>query len=157
MKSVQLLIASLALALVASSCGNNASNPASPGVPTDGAPLVAPTDLTTGRSDINGMDVLRFTPSSSPSVSGYEVYQYSPDPVRDNSYVLQVTLRGNIHEYELPAAPDQTLEYWRVVAVADNGGRSPESGTLTVRRHEPGIGGKTDIERGPHPIVVDGD
>ncbi|MBI5835674.1 MAG: hypothetical protein HZB25_00370 [Candidatus Eisenbacteria bacterium] len=55
--------------------------------PVDEAPIPVPEGVTAAVDVVSGTVSLNWLPSSSASVVGYNVYQYFPSPLRENSYV----------------------------------------------------------------------
>lgn len=135
-------------------CGNDASAPTAVNTPGDTAPPSAP--IVTGSSyDLaQGTDVLAWTASASVNVAAYEVYMYSPDPARDNSYVLLGETNGNTTTFALPFANAPTSQYFRVKARSTAGTRSAASAAIEVIRTAVEHGGGSG--RDPGQGVRDG-
>ncbi len=100
----------------------------------------------THASPVDATDALVWQASASANVTGYEIYMYSPDPTRDNSYVLIGETRGATTQYLLPFADAGTVQYFRVKAVTSTGARSAASSTVNASRTAFGTGGG---QRGP--------
>ncbi len=115
-------------------CSSNSNGPTAADIPTDNSAPSAPVVLGSSRNVTDGTDVLTWQPSASANVTGYEVYMYSPDPARDNSYELLGVTRGPISQFQLPAADDGAVQYFRVKAVSSTGVRSAASATSTITR-----------------------
>ena len=135
--------AAVAIALFASlvalaGCGSNSDTPTSVNTPTDSSAPAAPIVTGVVYDGSLDTDVLNWSPSASPDVVGYEVYMYSPDPTRDNSYVQLGRTIGTTG-LALPPANGGT-QYFRVKALSSSGTASTPSATLEVRRSSNGVG-----------------
>lgn len=158
MKSLRVL-APLALGTVlvlAAGCGRS-TQPTSAVTPTpDGAPPSAPTGLGYVSDPATGSDMLTWTANSEPSVSGYQVYIYSPSPTRDNSYIMMGETPASETSYALPPVSADMVQYLRVRAVDNTGSSSAMSSTLQadrVRRDgSVGSGGGSGGGHGKQPI-----
>ncbi len=129
-------------------CSSNSNGPTAADIPTDNSAPSAPVVLGSHPNTVDGTDVLSWQPSASANVTGYEVYMYSPDPARDNSYELLGVTRGPISQYELPASDAGTVQYFRVKAVSASGVRSAASATSSITRSA-FVGGGGHREPGP--------
>jgi predicted phage tail protein len=89
----------------------------------DTSPPPAPEDLDIVSQPENHR--LTWTPSSAPDVVFYEVYQYLPNPTRDNSYVRIGEAAGS--SFNLEPNQQAVEAYFRVRAVDTIGNRSPLS------------------------------
>jgi hypothetical protein len=128
------LVVTAALAVVLAGCGSSSDvNGVTP--PDDTAPPDAPVAVQLG-ADANGRAALVWTASTSASVSGYEVYEYSPDPSRDNAYVLCSDSDPGDTSFSLPSMGEDTSAIFRVRAVTAGGTRSAFSPTVTVQSHQ---------------------
>jgi len=114
-----------ALAVTIAGCGTG-TDPVSPNSVTDTAPPQAPTGLGQALNDSN-VPVLEWAANSEPDLAGYQVYQYSPDPGRDNAYVLVATLSASTTEWTLPSTDEVQNSWIRLRAVDQTGNRSAES------------------------------
>ena len=76
--------------------------------------------------------VLQWTANSESDLSAYQVYQYSPDPTRDNAYALVATVPATQTSWPLPYAPAPTTTYVKLCALDQSGNRSAESAALEV-------------------------
>ncbi len=131
MKSPRLLtvIASFALAAALTGCGSS-SSPTSPNNSLDNSPPPAPTGLALTVDGASGSYMLTWASSASPSVAKYQVYEYAPDPSRDNSYVLLgETARTSLLLDDPATATSLTF---RVKAVSSTGTASAFSNSLTA-------------------------
>lgn len=129
-------------------CGNDAKAPTAANTPTDPAPPSAP--IVTGSAfDLGlGTDVLAWSASASVNVDAYEVYMYSPDPARDNSYVLIGETEGDVTQMALPYANESGSQYFRVKARSTAGTRSSASAAIEVIRTVVGHGGGSGRDPG---------
>lgn len=129
-------------------CGNNAGAPTAANTPGDTAPPSAP--IVTGSSyDLaQGTDVLAWSASASVNVVAYEVYMYSPDPARDNSYVLIGETDASSTHFALPFASAPASQYLRVKARSAGGARSAASAAIEVVRTAVEHGGGSDRDPG---------
>ena len=154
MKSLRHIVptlAALVLALVLSGCGKD-STPTSAN-PVDETPPAAPTQVGLSMDPGTGRPYLDWAPSTSPSVIGYEVYNYAPHPDRDNAYTLAGETDGSTTIYPLPSVSEPTSLYYRVKAVAANGTRSGWS-TIALIHLRP-WGGSPDGNPEPHTPGVE--
>jgi len=116
------MLATLALALILSGCGND-STPT--GVnPIDDTPPAAPAQVGVSSDPVTGNYILEWTASTSPGVTGYQVFLYSPSPDRDNAYQLVFESDENGLLYPLPRVSMETEQIYRVRAVSTSGTRS---------------------------------
>jgi hypothetical protein len=108
----------------------------------------APTNL--AASDRSGSLVLSWDASADADVVGYDVYRYSPDPARENSYVKinGAIVTGN--EYVVSDASD-AASWYRVKAVDASSNASPASGALAAAA--PGVGSVTEGSDLPEPGI----
>lgn len=122
----------IAVALAAAICGCGAgSDPTAPAAVTDNAPPQAPTGLAPGLSDIS-TPVLEWSANSEPDLAGYQIYQYSPDPSRDNAYTLVGTVGSTVTEWQLPDVTETELAWFRLRAIDAAGNRSAVSTAAQV-------------------------
>jgi len=120
-------MAVLAMALVG--CGSD-SNPAAPAISLDSTPPPAPTALQVTMDGPSGGYLLQWTPSAAPDVAAYQIYQFAPDPSRDNAYVLMGQVTRADFLLEMPE--DASVAILRVQAVDASGNHSAFSNALTV-------------------------
>ncbi|MEO5618568.1 MAG: hypothetical protein ABIS67_12410 [Candidatus Eisenbacteria bacterium] len=125
MKKLSCLLTVAALAVVLGGCGTG-SDPVSPNAVLDSAPPQAPTGLA---QDLNSSNirVLEWSANSEPDLAGYQIYQYSPDPTRDNAYVLVATLSAGTTEWPLPVVDVAEITWIRLRALDQSGNRSAQS------------------------------
>jgi len=127
----------LALA-VAAFAGCATDNPLSPANIDASAPG-APTNLIAGER--SGNLVLSWDASSDADVVGYDVYRYSPDPARENSYVKVNS--GLVVGTEFVVADAEPIAAWyRVKAVDAGSNASASSGALAAAK--PSYGSSDD-------------
>ena len=136
MRNISISLVALACMVAFTGCSNN-STVTGPSGTIDETPPPAPAGLTL--STQAEFHRLVWTPSAAPDVVGYEVYQYLPDPSRDNSFVMI----GESSENSLILTPNQedVVAYFRVKAVDSSGNRSAASVTFTANLSEIAMGG----------------
>ena len=130
MKKLSCLLTVAALAVVLGGCGAG-SNPSAPASILDSAPPQAPTGLAQDLN-ISNVRVLEWTANSEPDLAGYQIYQYSPDPSRDNAYVLVATVSAGTTEWTLPVTDAPEITWIRMRALDQSGNRSAESAAANV-------------------------
>jgi hypothetical protein len=140
-------LAALSLAALLSGCGQN-STPTGVTALDETAPA-APSQLLKESDPANPNGLLAWEPSTSANVAGYEVYQYAPDPAREDAYVLVGQTDGTITEYALPFSYQSQTVYYRLKAVSTAGIKSSWSATAGI-----GIGPNVSSED-PQPGDVD--
>jgi hypothetical protein len=124
-------------------CGSK-SDPTSPGAALDSTAPPAPAGLAL-QSEGYTMHLI-WDASAAPDVTKYQVYEYSPDPSRDNAYVMLGECSAADTYYPLSAVGAETHTFYRVRAVDGAGNRSAFSGALeaTLRPDGP-TGGSRDV------------
>lgn len=130
--------ATLAIVLILAGCSTGL-DPVAPRSTLDSSPPQAPLGLTTATNSA-GNRILSWTPNSESDLGSYQIYQYSPDPSRDNAYVLAATVGSSAAEWNLPGATEPEVTWLRVRAVDRSGNRSAESAPLQVTLLPPGAG-----------------
>lgn len=130
MKKSFVVMAAAVLALTSYGCGVG-NNVAAPSTATDSAPPQAPAGLAEG-VDATNLHFVQWTANSEPDLSGYQVYQYSPDPARDNAYDLVATLPATQTTWTLPPSSTATTSWIKLRALDHSGNRSAESAALQV-------------------------
>jgi hypothetical protein len=126
-KHVVPLVVALALVGVLSGCskdtiptGPAARNPA----PTlDQSPPALPAEITAETDGRSGLAVLHWTPSSSANVASYRIYVYSPDPTRENAYLLAGETNATTTQFVLRWTETGT-PYYRMCANSTAGVQS---------------------------------
>jgi len=118
----------LALAVVAlvSGCGSSTDS-----VNVDGIDEAAPAAPAMMYTDIDARlnrASLRWDPSPSSNVSGYEVFYYNPDPMRETSYDLYRSTDASTRLVQMPYSSEAQTVYVRVRAL----GRSGNPGAFTA-------------------------
>ena len=123
-------MATAAVAITLAGCGSG-NTPVTPSAVIDSAPPQSPVGL---RQNLNAASVrvLTWNPNSEPDLGGYQIYQYSPDPSRDNAYVLVATLNAAAQEWPLPTDVGTVYTWVRMRAVDQFGNRSAESAACRV-------------------------
>jgi hypothetical protein len=135
LKRVVPMLVALVLAGMLTGCGKDtlptrpsAVNPA----PTlDQAPPALPSQIVAELEPTTGNAVLRWNPSTSANVSSYRVYVYSPDPTRENAYVLAGETDASTTHFILTWTPTGT-PYYRMCANSTAGVQSAWSTPLQV-------------------------
>ncbi len=130
MKQVPSFVSALVLAVVLGGCGTG-SDPVAPSSVIDNAPPQAPSGLATALNASN-VRVLEWAPNPEADLAGYQVYQYSPDPGRDNAYVLVATVSAGTTEWALPVTESMQVTWVRLRALDASGNRSAESAAAQV-------------------------
>jgi hypothetical protein len=120
--------ASLALVAVLTGCGTNA--PTSPSTSLDSTAPSAPTALAMTFDATASSYKLEWTASSAADVARYQVFTYSPDPSRDNAYVLVGESTTSNFLADAPSSAANVI--FRVKAVDASGNHSPFSSALNV-------------------------
>jgi hypothetical protein len=123
-------LVALSLAALLSGCGQN-STPTGVTALDETAPA-APSSLTKVDDAATTSGWLAWEPSVTATVAGYEVYQYSPDPSRDDAYLLVGETDASTTRYALPASSEPQTVYYRLKAVSTAGIRSPWSTTAGI-------------------------
>lgn len=150
MKSSRMLfptLVALSLAVLLSGCGQN-STPTGVMALDETAPA-APSQLMKESDPANPNGWLAWEPSTSANVAGYEVYQYSPDPAREDAYLLVGQTDATTTEYALPFSYQSQTVYYRLKAVSTAGIKSSWSATAGI-----GIGPNQSNED-PQPTDTD--
>jgi hypothetical protein len=128
-KFSRFVVVSLAAAalLGAMGCGNS-SDPtsANPNLDSNAPPTPAGLQLVS----VPEYNELAWEASTAPDVARYQVYEYQPDPSRDNAYVMigETTTAS----YRLPFDDGGTETFYRVRAVDESGNRSAMSDAFTA-------------------------
>jgi hypothetical protein len=68
--------------------------------------------------------------SAAPDVASYQVYEYAPDPTRENSYVLLGEVSATASSYNLPPVGEDKDTFFKVRAADQAGNRSAYSNPL---------------------------
>ena len=144
---VSMAAALLAMALMG--CGNGTA-PLEPLAVLDSAPPQAPLGLRQSLDSVSD-PVLQWDANAEADLGGYQIYMYSPDPSRDNAYVLAATVDASTTSWKLPVV-DQSVETWvRMRALDGTGNRSAESASIHVVLN-PRPGGIDAPSDDPHPV-----
>lgn len=130
MKKSLFVMAAAVLALTSYGCGAG-NNPAAPSTSLDSSPPQAPVGLVQV-VDASNQSIVQWTPNSESDLAGYQVYLYSPDPSRDNAYVLAATLAADQASWTLPTVDETTTSWVKLCALDQTGNRSAESSALQV-------------------------
>ena len=151
MKSPSSIFLSLAAVALLAGCGKS-SKPVSAvpdaGTPTlDTTPPPVPEGLSVTSDPVSGSERIVWSPSAAPDVAKYQVYVYSPDPSREDSYVLRMEIEGKSTQYDLNAVSSPTTQFFRVRAVDGSGNLSGLSPALSVGLEPPSL--TRDPDQGP--------
>ena len=130
MKKLSCWMASAVIAITLGGCGA-AKTPVSPSAVIDSAPPQAPVGLAQA-VNASEVRVLTWTANPEADLGGYQVYQYLPDPSRDNAYVLVATVSAATHEWPLPTDVGVVITWVRMRALDQAGNRSGESAACRV-------------------------
>ena len=144
MKKLSCLLTVAALAVVLGGCGTG-SDPVAPAPVLDSAPPQAPTGLAQDLN-VSNVRVLEWSANSEPDLAGYQIYQYSPDPSRDNAFVLVATVAAGTNEWPLPVVDDVQITWIRMRALDQSGNRSAESAAAQVMLLPSSPGSETPVD-----------
>jgi hypothetical protein len=144
-RSVSLAVLALAVAALA---GCATDNPLTPNGGIDATAPSAPTHLVA--EDRAGSLVISWDASADADVVGYDVFRYSPDPARENSYVKINSGLVVGTEYVVADAP-ALASWYRVKAVDAGANASSASGALAAAK--PSYGSVDD--GGVHEPAID--
>jgi hypothetical protein len=135
----------LATVMVAGCTSDN--NPVAAANFVDNSPPPAPTGISVDFATELNRPVVSWQPSAAPDVAGYDVYQYSPDPSRENAYVKINSAPLTTAEFAVDGVGQDTEAYFRVRAVDQSGNWSAYSSAarVTLPASTPGTG------NGPNP------
>lgn len=142
------LLAAIALiGLLAAGC-TSSDNPLAPTASEDTTPPSSPQNVV--QVDDNFGYRLTWAPNAEADLAGYYVLRYSPDPSRENSYVVMNSQILTTNSYMLPIEP-QTWNY-RVRAVDKAGNESALSDIIVVQgiNATAGRGDDVPIKQGIH-------
>jgi pectinesterase len=141
-------IAAAVIAFAIAGCGTG-PDPVAPNAVLDSAPPQAPLGL---RQSVDAAQhaVLEWNPNSESDLGGYQIYQYSPDPSRDNAYVLVATVSASTTTWAFPAVDEPLTTWMRMRALDAAGNRSAESASCEVHLNPPPAG-SDGPEDHPHP------
>jgi hypothetical protein len=137
------LLVLLTLAVMLVGCGKSAAPTAV--TPLDETPPAAPTHILSSVDLTNASTNLLWTASTSANVAGYEVYLYSPDPTRENSYVLLAQTGAGVTTYPISVSEPTTLTC-RLRAVTGTGTKSAWSEIATIQVAPQATGSETDTD-----------
>ena len=140
MKFNRFVLVSLAAAALLSGCGKSTSPTGVTSNNLDTTPPPTPDGMTVVVDSNSGRQQLVWSPSSAADLARYQVYIYSPDPARDNSYVLAGETDAHTAVFDLPVVNRRTSFYYRVGAVDESGNHSTLSSEYQAHLH-PWVGG----------------
>ena len=124
MKFNRFVLLSLAAAAMLSGCGKSTSPTGVTSNNLDTTPPPTPDGMSVIVDSNSGRQQLVWSPSSAADLARYQVYIYSPDPSRDNSYVLVGETNAHTSTFYLPVVNRRTSFFYRVGAVDESGNRS---------------------------------
>jgi len=135
------LILSLAAAAAIAGCGKS-TDAVNVGSSLDSTPPPVPAGLYIDAVGNSGSEWLRWTPSSAADLANYQIFQYDPDPARNDAFVM--VAQGTEAGFELPMAGSTASHYYyRVRAVDVSGNASGFTNTYDAALRtmiEPGNG-----------------
>lgn len=123
MKSLRVILLSFATIAIISGCGKS-SSPTSAVPSLDSTPPVTPESMSITYDQVTRNKILKWAPSTSADLAGYQLYFYSPDPSRDNSFMLIAETDAGTTQYEIPAVSLPNTHFYRVRSVDTAGNRS---------------------------------
>jgi len=118
------VLVSLAAAALLSGCGKSTSPTGVTSNNLDTTPPPTPDGMTVVVDSNSGRQQLVWSPSSAADLARYQVYIYSPDPSRDNSFVLAGETDAHTSTFYLPVVNRTTSFVYRVGALDQSGNRS---------------------------------
>ncbi len=125
-RDLRVYLSAVVLALLAG-CGQATDSVSPPSFDT--TPPPAPANLTVEADEVN---TLHWDASAAPDVQTYQVYVYSPDPSRDNAYVLDGEVDANASFYVFDSSDEARTETVRVRAVDNSGNKSSFSSPTSL-------------------------
>ena len=125
-------------------CGNSSDVTNAPGTLDSTAP---PVPESVSLNTVPEYNELTWAASAAADVAKYQVYQYQPDPSRDNAYVM--IGESTSPAYNLGRTGDATDAYFRVRAVDESGNRSALSAEANIHLPAIGTGGGGGGAAGP--------
>jgi len=131
-KFSRLIVASLASVALLSGCGKSTAPTSVTTTTLDTTPPAAPSGLSVS-VDGSGFSKLTWDPSTAADLADYQVYVYSPDPSRDNSFVMIWQTDGTESSYSLDPTAQNETRVFKVVAVDNAGNKSGFSSPLSVQ------------------------
>lgn len=154
MKSTRIVLSALfagALALALVSCSKS-TNAVSATNNLDTTPPAAPTNVHGSYDSAAGRDYLNWDASASADVVGYEVWQYSSDPLSGGTGTLIANLGASTSDLALPQVSQAGTAIFRLRAVDGANNLSSFSSTANVSRHAwDGGGAKPQLDPGSDP------
>jgi len=130
-KFSRFIVASLVSAALLSGCGKSTAPTSVNTTSLDTTPPPTPSSLSVS-VDGSGVSKLNWGASAAADLADYQVYMYSPDPTRDNSYVMVWTTDGTESYFTLDQTAQTETRFYRVVAVDHAGNKSGFSSALSV-------------------------
>ena len=99
-------MAAVVLAMALMGCGNGTA-PLEPLAVLDSAPPQAPLGLRQSLDSVSD-PVLQWDANAEADLGGYQIYMYSPDPSRDNAYVLAATVNASTTSWKFPVVDESS-------------------------------------------------
>ena len=135
-RNVALIILAGATLVALASCGKTSSITSSASA-IDQAPLTAPDGVTATYNSGLVMDFLSWTPSSSPRVATYEVYESLTNPTTGGIPTRIATTAGN--RLQLPEVTADCVRFYEIRSKDAQGNASAFSTPIPVVRHAPSV------------------
>ena len=149
------LLSLVAIALL-SGCGKSTSltdvpqDNSTPSLDTTAPPSVE--GLGVSVNEATGGKALVWSQSSAPDVARYQVFKFSPDPTRMDSYVLVDEAQAPATRSLLMEVGASTTEYYRVRAIDQAGNSSPLTTAFAVEVSPLPVGGSSDPDPSTPPL-----
>lgn len=140
MKFLRVILLSFVAAAAVSGCGKS-NGPTSVAPSLDSTPPNAPETMTVTLDPVTRSRTLSWAPSTAPDLAGYELYLFSPDPTRDNSFTLVAELDVTTNSYQIPTVSRQRTNFYRVRSVDESGNRSGYSPVYEINLYPVAPGG----------------
>ena len=140
---VVLLPIAAILAITAFGCSKGSAPTDPTNNVADTSPPATPVGVHGGAS-VGGYSLI-WDPSPSPNVSGYQVYQYSPDPATTNSYVQVGSTDAGTTSWPFPSTMYGSTWHMRVRAINPAGNASGLSTDAMIQVPDANVAG------GGHP------
>jgi len=132
-RHVALVIVAGAALVALASCGKSTSVTRVAAI--DSAPLMAPDGIAATYNAGTVQDFLRWSPSSSPSVAGYQVYESVTNPTTGGIPTRIATTASSVNSLMLPAVSATCTKFYQVCSIDAAGNASSLSAPVAVLRH----------------------
>lgn len=126
----RLLIVALASLAMLSGCGKSTDSVRVD--PIDTSTPATPVGLHYVANEYDGTRYVEWNAVGAGDLGGYQVYEYNPDPDRDNAYEMIGQVLNSANRYQLPDRPVGTTLTVRVASFNNGGKTSAMSAPLTV-------------------------